>query len=145
MARMLRVYIDTEKWTSKTHFWGKELTQNTEPAWPGSHYVDFELAQFVGVVPLKRGILNDIGMAAGVVAGSITAKRSDVTCPKSAQTMEYPLQIGEDVLVVRDDHDTVTFWSGSLIMVRNGYMAAIGEYYVAPKRVTWAEFEKKGE
>jgi hypothetical protein len=139
---MLRVYVDTTKWTSTSHFFGKELVPNTEPAWPGTHHVDFELAQFVNSAPFKTDVLHKIGKSPGVIAGSITARRSEVDFPGMAKKSEYPMQINEDALIVQDDRDTLTFWGKSLGMVRNAFMAAIGEHYVKPNNIAWAEFEK---
>lgn len=139
MARMLRVYVGGARGLKREDFFGKELVKNAEPAWPGTHHVDFELAQFVEREPFKIDMLSAIGGTQDVLAGSITVRRSEV--PRLA-LKEYPMQINEDALIVRDDYDTLTFWSNNLVMVRNAFMSAISEHYVEPKKMTWAEFEK---
>jgi len=59
--------------TGPVSFWSKVAKRNTEPGWPGTHYVDFDLAPFfVECSPVfRKGIREEIEKKTEFVAASI--------------------------------------------------------------------------
>ena len=73
-AQRMRVYLDYEgdpRQAQPLQFFGKTPVCNTEPAWPGTHYVDFELTQFFEIPVLKKEIREKIEADPKFVAASM--------------------------------------------------------------------------
>lgn len=73
MGQQVRAYLDLKgDGLSSGEFFGKPPIKNTEPGWPGTHYVDFALEQFREEIPvIKKGILKRIEEDSRFAAASI--------------------------------------------------------------------------